>query len=74
MKGCIFRKNDLDSLRKSGKGILGGGKNKGEDVEGRGSRRGSRETSVEATAVFQANNGVCSDRDSSGKGRKTWWT
>ena len=37
MKGCIFRKNDLDSLRKSGKGILGGGKRKGEDVEGRGS-------------------------------------
>ena len=43
-------------------------------MEERGRRRGSRETSVEATAVFQANNGVCSDRDSSGKGRKTWWT
>ena len=37
IKGWTFRKDDLDSLRKSGKGILGGGKSKGEDVEEEGS-------------------------------------
>ena len=36
---------------------------------GKRQQKGKQRNCVEATAVFQANNGVCSDRDSSGEGR-----